>query len=154
MEIGIYKATLADMELLMEWRMRVLREVFAISDGSDTAALERKNREYYEQHLQNNSHTACFSKNTQTGKIVGCGGICYQEEMPSPDNLSGTCGYLMNIYTLPECRGMGVGQKIVRFLIQDAQERGTGKIYLESSKSAKRLYQSVGFTELQDYMKL
>ena len=35
-------------------------------------------------------------------EIIGCGGICYQSELPSPENLSGINGYLMNIYTLPE----------------------------------------------------
>lgn len=154
MEIKIYKAKLADMELLMEWRIRVLREVFSLSETADTADLEQANRKYYERHLQDNSHTACFVQKTQTGEIVGCGGICYQEEMPSPDNQSGSCGYLMNIYTVPEYRGMGVGRKIVQFLIQDAKEYGTEKIYLESSEPARQLYEDIGFRELHDYMKL
>ena len=62
--------------------------------------------------------------------------------------------YLMNIYTLPEYRGHGVGRRIVEFLIDDARKRGTEKIYLESSKDAKHLCEEIGFSDMQDYMKL
>ena len=95
----------------------------------------------------------CFGSK-ESGEIVGCGGICYQKEMPSPDNLTGTNGYLMNIYTLPEYRGRGVGRKIIDFLVDEAKRKGTGKIYLESSKDAKHLYEEIGFSDMQDYMKL
>lgn len=154
MEIEILKAGLEDVPLLMEWRMRVLREVFSIPEDTDTTLLESANLKYYEQHLHDDSHTACFARSKDTGKIIGCGGICYQEEMPSPDNHGGFCGYLMNIYTLPEYRGAGTGRAVVQFLIRDARERNVEKIYLESSGSGRRLYEELGFSEMQGYMKL
>lgn len=154
MEIEIIKAGLEDMPLLMEWRMRVLREVFSIPEDEDTALLEQANRQYYERHLRKDSHTACFAGVKGTEAIIGCGGICYQEEMPSPDNRSGSCGYLMNIYVLPKYRKLGTGRQVVQFLIQDARRRGVEKIYLESSDPGRRLYQELGFSEMQGYMKL
>ncbi len=154
MEIEIIKADLRDLPLLMEWRIRVLRDVFSIPDDVDTTSLEQANCQYYKQHLREDSHMACFARKKGTGVIVGCGGICYQEEMPSPDNNSGSCGYLMNIYTLPEYRKLGVGREIVKFLIRDAKHRGVEKIYLESSDSGRQLYQELGFSEMQGYMKL
>lgn len=154
MRVEIIKASLADLPLLMEWRMRVLREVFSIPEDADTTLLEQANRQYYEYHLREDSHTACFAREGGTGMIIGCGGICYQAEMPSPDNGSGSCGYLMNIYTLPGYRKSGVGREIVKYLIQDAKGRGVEKIYLESSDSGRQLYQELGFTEMQGYMKL
>jgi len=154
MEVEIIKAGLEDLPLLMEWRMRVLREVFSIPQDTDTTRLERANRQYYERHLREDSHTACFASEKRTGAIIGCGGVCYQEEMPSPDNSGGFCGYLMNIYTLPEYRGAGAGRAIVEFLIRDARERNVEKIYLESSDSGRRFYQALGFSEMWGYMKL
>lgn len=73
--------------------------------------------------------------------------------MPSPDNLTGTNGYLMNIYTIPEVRSEGIGRRIVEYLINDAKERGTEKIFLESSGVAKKLYHEIGFADMEDYMK-
>ncbi len=152
--VRIEKADLKDLPLLLEWRMRVLREVFSLPETEDLSALFDGNKRYYERHLKSGSHTACFVFLEDTDTIIGCGGICYQEELPSPDNESGTCGYLMNIYTLPEYRKKGVGERIVQFLIEDARKRGTGKIYLESSKDGWELYHRLGFREVEGYLKL
>ncbi len=154
MSVSVKKAGLEDLEALMEWRMRVLAEVFPTDGQEDRSAIRENNEVYYRQHLADGTHTACFAMDDDTGRIVGCGGICYQSEMPSPDNSSGTNGYLMNIYSVPELRGEGIGRKIVEFLIDDAKKRGTEKIYLESSGVAKRLYHEIGFNDLPDYMKL
>ncbi len=154
MNVSVKKADLNDIDLLMEWRMRVLDEVFSGYDVIMRDTISYNNKAYYIKHLSDGTHTACFSFNEENGEIVGCGGICYQEEMPSPDNLTGTNGYLMNIYTLPEYRGRGVGRKIIDFLVDEAKRKGTGKIYLESSKDAKHLYEEIGFSDMQDYMKL
>jgi ribosomal protein S18 acetylase RimI-like enzyme len=154
MAIIIKKAGLSDLALLMKWRMRVLREVFAIEEDADLSAIWKNNEAYYKKHLADNTHIACFAVDQASGKIVGCGGVCYQEEMPSPDNPTGRNGYLMNIYALPEVRGAGIGKMVVAFLIADAQKRGAGKIYLESTKAAKKLYDKLGFNDMSDYMKL
>lgn len=147
-------ATLADLPALLEWRMRVLAEVFPAAPGEDRAALRAANEAYYRLALADGSHTACFARDPATGRIVGCGGICYQREMPSPDNPPGTNGYLMNIYVLPPLRGCGIGRAIVAWLLADARRRGTGKIYLEASLAGHPLYTSLGFKDMPDYMKL
>lgn len=154
MSVSVKKASLAELDTLMEWRMQVLAEVFPTGEQEDRSDIRRNNEAYYRQHLADGTHTACFAIEDETSRIVGCGGICYQSEMPSPDNPSGTNGYLMNIYALPELRGEGIGRKIVEHLIDDAKKRGTGKIYLESSGIAKQLYHEIGFTDLFNYMKL
>ncbi len=154
MNVSVKRAGLGELPLLLEWRMRVLAEVFPACGGVDRSDLRKKNEEYYREHFSDDTHTACFAVNDESGEIIGCGGICYQKEMPSPDNLTGTNGYLMNVYLIPECRGRGIGRKIIAFLIDDAKHRGTEKIYLESSKDAKHLYKEIGFSDMQDYMKL
>lgn len=143
MEIKIRRAELPELSLIMEWRMRVLREVFCLPEDTDMTELYSENEQYYREHLQDGTHTAVFAYEGET--IIGCGGICYQTEMPSPDNPNGKCGYLMSIYTLPEYRRMGVGREIVSFLIKDAQLKNVKKLSLESSEMAEKLYQSTGF---------
>ena len=152
--IKVRKAGLDELGLLMEWRMRVLREVFSLANGAELDKLRTANEAYYREHLADGTHVACFATDEETGQVVGCGGICYQHEMPSPDNPSGTCGYLMDIFATPEERGRGIGRKVVEFLVGDARTRGAGKIYLESSEVAKPLYRSIGFNDMPDYMKL
>ena len=143
MKIFIRKSKLSELSIIMEWRMRVLKEVFCLNENYDMTKLYIENESYYREHLQNDSHTAVFAYNNK--QIIGCGGICYQTEMPSPDNFNGKCGYLMNIYTLPEYRRMGVGRQIVEFLIRDAINHNICKLSLESSDIAEKLYHNMNF---------
>ena len=128
--------------------MRVLHEVFDISDNDPAEELEQANRIYYQSALQAGRHIAC-----QGEDIIGCG-ICLYQEMPSPDNFSGHCAYLMNIYTCPEFRGRSVGEMIVRWLVGQAVQRNITKIYLETSKPGRKLYEKTGFLDMPDMMKL
>ncbi|MCD8007782.1 MAG: GNAT family N-acetyltransferase, partial [Clostridiales bacterium] len=118
MEIRIRKADGFDLEELMRWREVVLREVFSIPDEEDMTELLAANRAYYHTALERGEHIACFA--CAGGMTVGCGGVCLYQEMPSPDNPSGKCGYLMNIYTLPALRQRGGGKEIVQTLVQEA----------------------------------
>lgn len=150
--IEIQEVKLDQLDELMKWRMDVIREVFDEKDEALLNKLEKLNRIYYEKNIPNNEHTACFAY--KDGKIIGCGGICFSKEMPSPDNPLGTCGYLMNIYTDPNYRKEGAARQTVNWLIEKANQAGTGKIYLEASKEAISLYKSLGFEELEDMFKL
>lgn len=152
MDIRVKAASLADMELLVRWRMEVLHEVFGVPLDQPMEELEQENRRYYQAELPSGGHVACFA--CEGEEIVGCGGVCIYREMPSPDNPSGKCAYLMNIYTRPCFRGKGVGEKIVRWLVGQAKGQGITKIYLEASESGRALYRKLGFSEMGDYMKL
>ncbi|MCI1723563.1 MAG: GNAT family N-acetyltransferase [Lachnospiraceae bacterium] len=151
-EISIRQADASEMKTLMQWRMEVLHAVFDIPDKDPLAALRKANEEYYHTALADGSHIACFAE--QNGTAVGCGGVCLFREMPSPDNPCGRCAYLMNIYTRPSCRGSGVGRKIVTWLVEKARAKGITKIYLESSDSARSLYEGLGFIPMKNYLKL
>ncbi|MCM1577430.1 MAG: GNAT family N-acetyltransferase [Ruminococcus sp.] len=146
MNIEIRKASIDDIDLLVEWRIRVLREVFEIPENQPTEEFEYANRLYYQSELETGGHIACFAYSGD--EIIGCGGVCLHREMPSPDNLSGKCAYLMNIYTAPKFRSFGAGEKVVRWLIGQARSKGITKIYLETSDIGRRLYEKVGFEDM------
>lgn len=153
--IEIRRAGVADLDLLMEWRMMVLREVFCIPENGQIDRmdrLERANRAYYEAALPGDGHVACFAYDGE--EIVGCGGICIYQEMPSPDNPTGMCAYLMNIYTRPTSRGRGIGEAVVRWLVGQAKQRGITKVYLETSGAGRKLYEKVGFSDMEDMMQM
>lgn len=129
-----------DIDELLKWRSEVIGTVFATKAG---ATLMEANRRFYERHIADNSHVAFIA--SIEGKEVGCGAFCLTEELPSPENHSGRCAYLMNIYVREEMRRQGVGGRIVGRLVEEAHRRGCGKIYLESTDMARMFYQSLGF---------
>lgn len=148
----LYQASLKDLDLLIKIRMEVLGDVFSIPPGWDTSHLAEENRRYYQWALSADMHLACLAYDGDA--LAGCGGICFSREMPSPDNLSGWCGYLMNIYTRTGYRGQGVAKLVVRWLIGEAQNRGVTKIFLEASPAGRPMYEKLGFTPMADEMQL
>ena len=155
MKTEIRKLTARDMGLLLTLRMEVLSHVFAQERQTMTTAeweaLREANRRYYLTELARDGHIAALA--LVNGEIAGCGGVCIYEEMPSPDNRSGLCGYIMNVYTRESYRKRGIAKAVCQWLIAQAEARGAGKIYLETSEGGRKLYQSLGFQEMRDYLK-
>ncbi len=145
-----------DMELLLSLRMEVLSNVFAVEKKELTddewEDIRKQNEEYYTEEFGKSGHIACALY--ASGKLAGCGGVCLYREMPSPDNRSGRCAYLMNIYVRKEFRRQGFAKEICNYLIERSVDAGAEKIYLESSDMAVSLYRSLGFEDMNGYMKL
>ena len=153
MEIRIREMKPDELPLILMWRMEVLENVFGFTkEDSAYEKLLSENERYYREMLGRGGHIGCFAEGD--GEIIGCGGVCLYDEMPSPDNLGGKCAYLMNIYTRQAFRGHGIATKVISYLIDRAKAEGADKIYLESSKQALPLYHEMGFTEMEDYLKL
>ncbi len=133
---------------LMHWRNEVIENVFGVTPSK---RLLVANRQYYREHVADGTHIAVIAQMDDTD--VGCGAICLTEELPSPDNSSGRCAYLMNIYVRKEYRGKGIGHSIVRLLVDKAQQLGCDKIWLETTDGARSLYITIGFTELPGILK-
>lgn len=137
------------MPVLMRWRAEVLRAVFGAEPSQRLLVM---NRRYYAAHIDDGSHLTVVAR--CDGEDAGCGGVCFGDELPSPDNFTGRCAYIMNVYVRPGYRGRGVGRAIVRHLVDEARRRDCGKIYLETTRQADSLYRSVGFGDMSGMMKL
>lgn len=134
---------------LMMWRREVLRHVFGHEPSERLLA---ENRQYYTRHIADDSHFAIAAK--WDGQEAGCGACCITNELPSPDNLTGKCAYLMNIYVREPFRRHGIAHAIVERLIAEAKDRGCGKIYLETTAKGRGVYAEAGFRDMPDMMKL
>lgn len=156
--IVLHACSIDDLDHLLALRMEVLSCVFAdediLSDSDLYKMLCEQNRQYYQTHLCDGSHIAYIASNAITNDVVGTGGLCLYQEMPSPDNPNGQCGYLMNIYTRQAARGKGVARCVVEKLIACARAREVTKIYLETTAMARPLYESLGFVAMDGYLRL
>lgn len=156
------EARLSDLEELMHWRKIVLEEVFDLGPDENIDEILEENRKYYQRNLSVNKesgqdmpgHIAVFCESDDGKNVYGVGGLCIYQEMPSPDNPSGWCAYLMNIYTRPEYRHMEIGRHTVSYLVKRAQNLKISKIYLETSEAGRHMYDKMGFVPMRDYLKL
>ena len=138
-----------DIQTLMDWREEVIRNVFG--ENPDQRLLDA-NQQYYLSHIPDGSHLAFVA--SYDGTDCGCGAVCLTDELPSPDNPSGRCAYLMNIYVREAFRNHGIAHRIVSRLVEEARNRECGKIYLETTADGKPVYTSLGFRDMADMMKL
>lgn len=141
--------TLNDIDELMQWRAEVLTEVFCTAPSDEVL---KANRAFYERKSPDSPHLAMVAY--ADGVPAGCGNVCFYSEMPTPDNPSGRCAYLMNIYVKPQFRHNGIAHRLISRLVDVALDLRCGKIYLESTDNTKHLYTTLGFKPMPDMMKL
>ena len=152
MALSYRKATLADIEVLTETRIEVLRAANQLSDDVDMSEVKEQSFEYYQNALKNNTHTAYL---VFDGEIfVGAGGISYYQVMPTFHNPTGKKAYIMNMYTNPNYRRQGIAFKTLDLLVADAKAKGITAISLEATAMGRPLYEKYGFIKMNDEMEL
>jgi predicted GNAT family N-acyltransferase len=75
----------------------------------------------------------------EEGKAVGTGRL-----LPREDNAQAVA-YVGRMAVLPECRGRGIGSRILESLIGKARERGEREAVLSAQVHAVEFYRSHGF---------
>lgn len=138
---------MTDVDEVMAWRREVIACVFRTEPSGE---LLEANREYFLRNGEGKGWIALMEE--ADGRGAGCGIICFREELPSPDNPSGRCAWLMNIYVRPEFRRQGVGRRIVGALVAEAHRRGCGRIGLETTPAGRALYLDAGFADAAGVM--
>ena len=64
--------------------------------------------------------------------FVGAGGVSFFQVMPTYHNPNGNKAYIMNMYTDPEYRRLGIAYKTLDMLIRDTKSKGITAISLEA----------------------
>lgn len=146
------KATLDDLEILVESRITVLRAANKLSDSIDMTEVEIQSREYYKKALKDDIHVAYLVFDDT--KIVGTGGVSFFQVMPTFHNPTGQKAYIMNMYTSPEYRRQGIAYKTLDLLVKEAKSRGISAISLEATDMGRPLYEKYGFVKMKDEMEL
>jgi GNAT superfamily N-acetyltransferase len=144
----IRRAELRDIEALVRMRVELLHVAAALgvptnlSEG-EWEAVRMGIRDYFAEALPAGKHYGVVAE--AKGNVVACGGIVFMERPPYQGNLQGREAYLMNMYTMPEWRGKGIGGAIVGELLRYAREAGAKRVSLDAEQNARRLYAKAGF---------
>ncbi|OUO79013.1 GNAT family N-acetyltransferase [Blautia sp. An249] len=138
--------------ILTETRIEVLRAANKLSADTDMSEVERQSYHYYQKALCDGSHIAylVFDEN----RFVGSGGVSFFQVMPTYHNSSGNKAYIMNMYTNPEYRRLGIAYKTLDMLIRDTKSKGITAISLEATDMGRPLYEKYGFVKMNDEMEL
>ena len=152
LDIRYKKATLEDLDFLVESRVEVLRAANELSADTDMSEVEGTSREYYRHALADGTHTAYLVYNGD--EFVGAGGVSYYQVMPTYHGPSGWKAYIMNMYVKPEYRRQGIALKTLDLLVQDAKAKGVDAITLEATRMGRPLYEAYGFVSMENELEL
>lgn len=152
MDLTYIRATIEDIDILTKSRLEVLRAANGLAEDVDMSEVEKESYEYYKDSLSNGTHTAYFA--FDGNELVGAGGVSYFRVMPTYHNPSGNKAYIMNMYTRPEYRRLGIAYKTLGLLVADARQKGVTAISLEATKMGRPLYEKFGFVDMHNEMEL
>lgn len=149
----IYKrATLEDINTLVETRIEVLRAANKLCADTDMGEVERQSYLYYQKALSDGSHIA-YLVFDESG-CIGTGGVIFFQVIPTYHNPSGKKAYIMNMYTNPKYRRKGIAYKTLDMLIKEIKSKGISSISLEATDMGRPLYEKYGFVKMNSEMEL
>lgn len=152
MNVIYKKATMDDIDILTKSRIEVLRAANKLAEDVDMSEVEKWSYDYYKKALLDGTHTAYLVFDDD--RFIGAGGVSYFRVMPTYHNPSGNKAYIMNMYTNPDYRRLGIATKTLELLVADAKEKGVQAISLEATDMGRPLYEKFGFVKMNDEMEL
>jgi ribosomal protein S18 acetylase RimI-like enzyme len=124
--------------------LRQLRETFGVADApTDVAGVRESLGEYADDPSKALFVVADGAQDG--GKLVGVAGL----RTIGPGIVE-----VKRMYVVPECRGMGVGSRLLDRLLAEAARLGASTVRLDTARfmaDAQRLYRSRGFVERTPY---
>ena len=150
--LNIRRASLDDLDALVQLRLDLLREVGNLKSDDDVPALAKATQRYLTEKIPKGEFVAWVAE--VDDRIVGTSGLVLFERPPVADNLSGLEAYIMNIYTIPKWRGKGVATTLLREIISFVKGTAARRIWLHTTEDGKRIYEKVGFVSTTSEMKL
>ena len=143
--ISYRRARLDDIDILVDYRIRLLNEVFNHQKDEETETLKKELQEYFSKSIHSKDFIIWLAEYNR--KVIGISGIVVWQTTPWYECKSGRLGYIFNTYTIPEARGKGVCTRLLSELIKEAELLGLTYLHVYSSDDAISIYRKAGFVE-------
>jgi len=140
------RARINDVHDLVDYRVRFLNELYKHAEDGKTEILRKSLLEYFTKAIPSNDFIGWVAE--YDGKIIGTSGmVVWQIPAKYGGVESGKLGYLLNFYTVPEARRMGIGTRLLNELIKEAKSLGLKDLRLHASRYGINIYRKAGFFE-------
>lgn len=132
-------------------RMELFEELGEINKYDDITELRSVTKQYYLSHINKDLISWGIF---QEEKLTAVGSLCLFARIPYKENLSGSEGYILNIYTSPEFRKRGFANLILDSIIDYSKKNNIGRLWLNSSEQGMDIYSRRGFIKINNGMEL
>jgi ribosomal protein S18 acetylase RimI-like enzyme len=139
-------ATIDDVPVLVEYRVRFLNELYNHPEDIATAIVRKSLQNYFTKTIPSKEFIAWVAE--YNGKIIATSGMVVWQKPAIYNGVeSGKLGYLLNFYTIPEARRKGIATRLLNELIEEAKSIGLKYLHLHASKDGIGIYKKAGFIE-------
>ncbi len=140
---SIRRASVEDVEALIDMRILLQRESGHLTKNMMDAALRQATRQYLMKTLPNETFIVWVAE--AQGKIVATSGLIFFQKPPSENNLSGLEAYILNMYTFSEWRGQGIASMLLQHIIEYVKQTQAHRIWIYATQDGKAIYERAGF---------
>lgn len=150
--VNIRRATVDDIEALVELRQKMQSEIGAFFGDPPTEGGAAATRSYLNWAMPTGEFYAWVAE--AEGKLVACSGLVLYSRMPGMHGHAIHEAYVMNMYTDPEFRRKGIASALLDCMIQYARGAGARRVWLRATPMGKPVYEKVGFEPMDSAMQL
>jgi ribosomal protein S18 acetylase RimI-like enzyme len=154
--VRIRPAAVADRATLVEFRLAMFADMAALRprveavSPAEPAVLREANERWMGEHFGRDFISWIAELD---GQPVASVGLLWFAHPPGPASPGGLEAYVLNVYTRPEARRMGLAKALMEQLIEEAQSAGVRRIWLRASDEGRLLYEAMGF-QTGNYLEL
>jgi len=145
--LKISKATTTNVPVLVENRIRFAIELSGPQSENSIDVLREQLTNYFTRAMTGGE---CISFIAYLDDdVAGIGSMMLRQQPGNFKNLSGRWGYIMNMYTSPKFRRLGVCKSILNELVRAGNEIGISAFELHATPDGAAVYSQNGF-EIHD----
>ena len=138
------KADTNDIAGLTRLRLGYLSEDYGEIAQDDLKRIGDSLPTYFRRHLNEDLYAFVCRDGDN---IAGCCFLYVSEKPANPTFISGRTGTVMNVYTLPEFRRMGIAGKLMKLLLSESEKMGLDFVELKATDAGYSLCRSLGFED-------
>lgn len=142
-DIQYRRATIEDAGKLADNRIAFLTDYLGPQTDEDIAMLRTQLEKYFAESTGQQTYVSWVALAGED--IAGAGGMTIRVQPGNFRNPTGRTGYIMNMYTLPEYRRLGIARTILRLLTEAGTEMGLTAFELHATPDGEPVYIEAGF---------
>lgn len=150
--ITVRRASLRDIDDIIDHRMKLLYEMGKSPSEVGSESLRNATRGYFIKKIQTGEFNVFVAETA--GVVVSMTCIQFIEHPPVYENIGGTEGHVMDVYTEREWRGKGIAATLLGKVVEYAKENNATRVILDTIGSDTRLYEKIGFRSTTSEMEL
>ncbi len=150
--ITIRRADSSDIDLLTAMRLEMRNERETVPLKISINEFEASVRAFFQRTIADGSFISFIA--FCDGEPAACSGLSIQSLPPSYSEPHGLRGYVTNMFTRRQWRGMGLATKLLDSIVSCCKSIGCDSIDLNASGAGRPVYLKYGFTDLPGEMKL